>query len=168
MEIEYLVNMKGIIDTDGTDMTVTLDSENDDVEYGVLTDANGKQGGVEFTSGVSENFASLDLDFKDGEEVYLFGRKKVEGFGIQVRADKFPKKFKLTYRTIAYDPTTMEHVKDIIIQFAEVKPSANFDLSFEMSTPIAPEFTLTVLKPQGCNVLGRIVTVDPTNIEEDG
>ena len=61
----------------------------------------------------------------------------------------------------------MEHAKDISIQFDEVKPSANFDLGFEMSTPIAPEFTLTVLKPQGCNVLGRIVTVDPTNIEED-
>lgn len=110
-----------------------------------------------------ENATRIDENYKveDGMQVNVLVLVKATGMGISVRSDVFPEKFKLTYRTVAYDPKTMEHVKDIIIQFNEVKPSANFDLGFEMSTPIAPEFTLQVTKPQGCTELGRIVAVDP-------
>ena len=164
MEVTYLVNISGTYEGG----KIVLKEDDNDVESGVYTNDKGVQYHIEFTDGESEDLTDeTGTGLKEGDKVLLLGRKTRSGVGIQVRADRFPKKFKLTYRTIAYDPTTMEHAKDIIIQFDEVKPSANFDLAFEMSTPIAPEFTLTVLKPVGCNVLGRIVTVDPTNIEED-
>ena len=69
--------------------------------------------------------------------------------------------------TIMPDPTTLEHVNDILIQFYEVKPSGNFDLGFEMSTPITPEMTFNVTKPLGCNELGKIVAVKPNVSEVD-
>lgn len=162
MEVTYLVNIGATFE----DGKLVLGSDDAEVEEAVFTDTTGAQYKIAFANGESVELPE-SLKAEEGDRVLLLGRKTRTGVGITIRSDRFPKKFKLTYRTIAYDPTTMEHAKDIIIQFDEVKPSANFDLAFEMSTPIAPEFTLTVLKPVGCNVLGRIVTVDPTNIEED-
>ena len=190
-EVEYLVNMSAVFEQDteegldGEEVKLdsgklTISAGEDNTQVMAATEAiytnpvTGRQEQVELKDGVVtiedmntffdvEAAEQIDENYKveDGMQVNVLVLVKATGMGISVRSDVFPEKFKLTYRTVAYDPKTMEHVKDIIIQFNEVKPSANFDLGFEMSTPIAPEFTLQVTKPQGCTELGRIVAVDP-------
>lgn len=179
-EVEYLVNMSAKYEGDETSGTLTVSTDEDnkqvmDATEAVYTNAvTGRQSKVAIEKGkitVDDAKAFFDTEaatamgqeivVEDGLQVNVLVSVKATGMGISVRSDVFPEKFRLTYRTIAFDPKTMEHVKDIVIQFNEVKPSANFDLGFEMSTPIAPEFTLQVMKPQGCTELGRIVAVDP-------
>lgn len=187
-EVEYLVNMSAVYEeieaiddlsnADGSGVLKINAENNEPAEQAVVgyitNPITGLQRKIELDNleidvGNAKEFFDLEnakkidenYTVEDGMQVNVLVLVKATGMGISVRSDVFPEKFKLTYRTVAYDPQTMEHVKDIIIQFNEVKPSANFDLGFEMSTPIAPEFTLQVTKPQGCTELGRIIAVDP-------
>lgn len=73
---------------------------------------------------------------------------------------KFSELYEIQMSTICYDPDTMKVVKDLYIQFDQVKPAGEFDLSFENGTAITPELSLTALTPKGTTEMGRIFTVD--------
>lgn len=190
MDIEYWVNMGAEVEAEDEDKYLALKNEsNKNIKNVVYTDPqtgvqvqldfdNGKSTSTlaDITGAIIEALEGTDLTEEDldiskkansGELITVTGLQTQKGSGISIRADKFPEKFRLTYRTVAYNPETGEHAKDIIIQFYEVKPSANFDLGFEMSTPLAPEFELQVTKPMNCNEMGKIVTVDPNISEVD-
>lgn len=174
--LEYLEMSQGVeIDPDGvatvpkkvegevTDnagaFEVTIDDQN--ATEGTIVGADGKQEKVEFASGVAETSLSVE----DGDKVVVYIKEDVTGDTVTFNSDKFSEAYKCTYRTIAYEPVSMKHVKDVIIQFDSVKPSGAFDLSFEMNSPIAPEMNFTVLTPQGTKEMGRILVTDP--IDED-
>lgn len=162
-EVEFLVQLKGRVNNEGK--LVITDEE---VATGIVTTEEGAQIEVAFDAGVaSTELETIMPDAKEGDEITVAVKKTEKGKGVTIRADKFPQKFRLTYRTVGMDPTTLEHVNDILIQFYEVKPSGNFDLGFEMSTPITPEMTFNVTKPLGCNELGKIVAVKPNVSEVD-
>ncbi|MEK4025515.1 hypothetical protein [Sporosarcina sp. FSL W7-1283] len=145
-----------VADNAGT-LEVTID--NTTVTEGVIVDKDGSQNVATFTTGVAD--LPLPAEAKDGDTVVVYIKEEVTGDMVTFSADKFSELYKCTYRTIAFDPSTMEHKKDIVIQFDSVKPSGSFDMSFEMNSPIAPEMNFTVLTPMGKKEMGRILVTDP-------
>lgn len=161
-EADFLVQTKGKVEGE----TITISDK--ETTKGIVTTADNLQMQVDIEGGVlSVDKETVAPGAEDGDEVSVAIIKTAKGTGVKIRADKFPEKYRLTYRTIAYDPVTMEHVNDIIIQFYEVKAAGDFDLGFEMSTPIAPELSFQVTKPVGCQELGQILAVEPNTSEVD-
>lgn len=169
--LDYLEMSQGVeIDPTGeisitrmTEGAVTSDGEvtisNTTVTEGIIVDKDGSQDPVTFATGVA--ILPTPTTFVEGEAVTVFYKENVTGEMVTFDSNKFSEKYAVTYRTIAFDPTTMEHKKDIFIQFDEVKPSGAFDMSFEINSAITPELNFTVMKPQGKTALGRILVADP-------
>lgn len=151
-------------------LAVEQPADADAIETALIVGEDGLQYrvGVDATGELETDTATLFPTEapKEGDKVEVLVERAVYGQMVAIRADRFPKKYKMTYRTVAFDPRTMEHVHDVIIQFDEVQPSADFDLGFEMSSPMAPEISFTVTKPEGCNTLGRFMLVDPIKDDE--
>lgn len=161
-EVSYWVNAKATVTADG--FTI----EDTGVTKALITGADGTQTPADVETGViTVDTTTAFPDATEGDEVEILVQKTATGQMVEIRTDRFPKKYKMTYRTVALDPKSMEHVHDVIIQFDEVQPSANFDLGFEMSTPMTPEISFKVTKPEGCNGLGRFILTDPIKDEVD-
>lgn len=150
--------IEGVVEDNGGELEIKID--NNTVTEGILVDKDGTQEPLTLTTGVAA--LPQGSGFVEGDTVKVFIKEEITGEMITFDSDKFSEKYRATYRTIAYDPSTMEHKKDIVIQFDEVKPSGNFDISFELNTPIAPEMNFTVLTPIGKKEMGRILVTDPT------
>lgn len=155
-----LKKLEGTVTDNSGTLEVTI--SNTTATEGIVVDNDGSQETVTFASGVA--ILALPTTLTDGDKVVVYIKEDVTGDTVTFRSDKFSETYSCTYRTIAYNPSTMEHVKDVIIQFDSVKPSGAFDLSFELNTPIAPELNFTVLTPQGSKEMGRIVVTDPTDM----
>lgn len=146
-----------VADNAGT-LEVTI--SNTKVTEGIVFDKDNSQNPVTFTTGVA--VLPLPSAAVEGDTVKVLYKEKITGEMVTFNSDKFSEKYRCTYRTIAFDPVTMSHAKDIVIQFDEVRPSGNFDMSFEMNSPIAPEMNFSVLTPTGKKEMGRILVTDPT------
>lgn len=129
------------------------------VTEAIFVDKDGSQDAVTVTANKIE-VPELSVAIA-GDTVDVFYDEVVTGEGIVFDSKKFSEVFKCTYKTIAYDPETMEIAKEVIIQFDRVKPSGNFSLNFEMGTPQTPEMNFTVLTNLNNNEFGRILLVDP-------
>lgn len=156
-EATILKETSGLVSDNGGTLEVTI--SNTTATEGILIDKDGSQNPITLTSGVAD--LPLPAVAIEGESVKVLYKETVTGDMVTFNSDKFSELYSCTYRTIAFDPSTMEHKKDIIIQFDSVKPSGSFDMSFEMNSPIAPEMNFTVLTPLGKKEMGRILVTDP-------
>jgi hypothetical protein len=95
-----------------------------------------------------------------GDKVTVFYDSDVTGEMVVFDSKTFSEKYALELQTIAYDVVSNKVVKDIYIQFDEVKPEGNFEMSFEAGSAITPELTFAVLTPQSSTEMGRIISVD--------
>ncbi|HLG28299.1 MAG TPA: hypothetical protein VI423_10980 [Paenisporosarcina sp.] len=98
--------------------------------------------------------------FTAGEFVTVFYDASVTGEMVVFDSKTFSEKYSLELQTIAYDVASNIVVKDIYIQFDEVKPEGNFEMSFEAGSAISPELSFMVLTPQSSSVMGRIISVN--------
>ncbi|MFS0643675.1 hypothetical protein [Siminovitchia sp. 179-K 8D1 HS] len=117
---------------------------------------DGEQGDATVSSGsitVPEGLA------KDGDKVTVTYQEEVTGRKVEIDSEKFSNKFKVEYRTIAYDPETAIVESDIYFIFDEVVPSGSFELSLSNGEAYAPELTFQVLTPRGETSMGRIIEV---------
>ncbi|PLR99646.1 hypothetical protein [Bacillus sp. T33-2] len=94
------------------------------------------------------------------DKVSVTYKKSVTGNVVTFDADKFSEAYEIEYHTIGYDPATNQVVKDIYIQLDNAVPSADFEMSFENGTAIAPEITFDALTPPNSREIGRIIEVD--------
>lgn len=92
--------------------------------------------------------------------IQVIYQKTVTGESLKFDSTKFSENYKMQLYTIAYDPETMEVVKDVYIVFDNVSPSGNFSLNFQLGTAITPEMQFQVLKPKCGTELGQITLVD--------
>lgn len=152
------------------EVTATDELTLDDLSFngrGRLT-VGGIQHKIDFISGVSDiSLATISPSLTIGDKVKVLLEKEVEGQKVAIRTDTFPNKYKMTFRTVALNQKTGEHEFDVIVQFDEVQPAGNFDLGFEMSTPMTPEVSFKVTKSGNCNEIGRFMLVEPNKDEVD-
>jgi len=79
---------------------------------------------------------------------------------LSIDCTKFSQAWALEAHTIEYQPNTQKIIADIYFQFDSVIPAGNFDISLQNGkTAKAPEITLSVLRPIGSNVYGRVIQV---------
>lgn len=149
--------LEGKVEDNGGTLEVKIDDTA--VTGAIIVDKDGSHEPATFTTGVAT--LPLPATAADGDTVTVYVKEDVTGETVTFNADKFSELYRCTYKTIAFDPSTMEHKKDVIIQFDSVKPSGSFDMSFEMNSPIAPEMNFTVLTPQNTKEMGRILVTDP-------
>ena len=93
-------------------------------------------------------------------ELSVIYKTEITGESLEFRASSSSETYRAQLYTIAYDPQTMQVVKDVYITFDQVKPSGNFTMNFALGTAITPEMSLQVLKPKCSDVLGRIILED--------
>ncbi|MCY8499889.1 hypothetical protein MOD12_21705, partial [Bacillus atrophaeus] len=67
------------------------------------------------------------------------------GRRLAIKASKFSERYEVEYRTIAYNPDTEEVYSDIYIQFPNVSPSGEFEMSLENGNALAPEIKFEAL-----------------------
>ncbi|CDG30102.1 MULTISPECIES: hypothetical protein [Bacillus] len=67
------------------------------------------------------------------------------GRRLPIKASKFSERYEVEYRTIAYNPDTEEVYSDIYIQFPNVSPSGEFEMSLENGNALAPEIKFEAL-----------------------
>lgn len=153
--IKKVENLK-VVDNAGTlEITVTGTPKGNTA---VLFDLDGSQQSVAVATKVitvPTGYAALENDIL--QVVY---EEEVVGDVVSFKADKFSEYYEIEMSTICYDPETMKVVKDLYIQFDQVKPSGSFDMSFENGTALTPELTLEAMSPKGTSEMGRIFTVD--------
>lgn len=123
----------------------------------VVYDIDGSQSSVLATG--KEVVVSEGFKAKEGDDVTVIYKREVTGESVAFDSKKFSEKYSVEYQTIAYDPETMLPVYDIYIQFYEVIPSGEFEMSLENGTALTPELNFTVVAPAGETVMGRIVRV---------
>lgn len=137
-------------ETDISELLITLDGEKlEDDKYEI----DGKD--ITFT------------DLEEGDEVTVSYKATVIGKSVEFDSAKFSRKVRIDMRTIAYDLDTGDVHSDIYFVFPEAMAGGDFDLSFEAGNVITPEFTFSVLQPKGTTVLGEMVEVPRTAVEED-
>lgn len=95
-----------------------------------------------------------------GDTVTVIYDEEVTADVVSFDSKKFSEYYEIEMSTICYDPETMKVVKDLYIQFDQVKPSGAFDMSFENGSALTPELTLEAMSPNGTSEMGRIFTVD--------
>ncbi|WHF25360.1 hypothetical protein QJS65_10920 [Bacillus altitudinis] len=67
------------------------------------------------------------------------------GRSMSIKASRFSERYEVEYRTIAYNPETEQVYSDIVIQFPNVSPSGEFELSLENGQALTPEFKFEAL-----------------------
>jgi hypothetical protein len=95
-----------------------------------------------------------------GEKVSVTYSKSVTGEILAFDTEKFGEAYSIEFKSIGYDPDTNRVVKDIYIQLDHVIPSADFELTFEAGTAIAPEVSFECLAAPNSKEIGRIIEVD--------
>lgn len=96
----------------------------------------------------------------EGDTLTVIYDAEVTADVVTFDSKKFSEYYEIEMSTICYDPDTMKVIKDLYIQFDQVKPSGAFDMSFENGTALTPELTLEAMSPDGTSEMGRIFTVD--------
>lgn len=124
----------------------------------VVFDVDGAQ--KEVTVATKSITLPADYKVKTGETVTVVYDEEATGDVVTFDSKKFSEYYEIEMSTICYDPETMKVIKDLYIQFDQVKPSGAFDMSFENGSPLTPELTLEALSPNGTSEMGRIFTVD--------
>jgi len=160
----YLRAAQGMeIEADGT-TTVTY-AETLSVVDGAVTPTRTPVGDISYVNDAGETVTAV----AEGGAVTVAettGQTKVyydvdvTGDTMTFEADKFSRNYKITLRTIAYDPAEMSVEKEIFMIFDNCSPTGDFDMSFEAGTAISPEITFSVLAPQGGNEMGRLIIAD--------
>lgn len=171
-DLEYLSMTQGVaIESDGTatvkkqekltvkDNSGTLELEVTGTPIGDVTvfDVDGTQESATPVTGVVE--VPITFTAIEGDELDVIYNEEVTGGIVTFDSETFSEKYEVEYRTIAYDPSTMEVTQDIYIQFDEVKPSGNFEMSFENGTALTPELNFMVTTPLGKTEMGRVIKV---------
>lgn len=123
----------------------------------ILVDKDGSQDKVTVTSGVITVPTGFGLG--DGDDVDVIFVKEVTGKSITIDSTKFSNKYKVEYRTIAYDVETATVVSDIYFIFPETIPSGAFSISLENGSVYTPEITFSVINPKGSDEMGQIIEV---------
>lgn len=145
-----------VVDNAGTlEVTVT---GNPVGNTAVLFDTDGSQQEVAVTT----KKITVPVGYEAGanDTVQVVYEESKTGSVVTFDSAKFSELFEIEMSTIAYNPETMQVVKDVYIQFDLVKPSSAFEMSFENGTALTPEITLDALTPAGSTEMGRIFTVD--------
>lgn len=129
-----------------------------------IEDVDGKQHALVPSAGVVD---VSTLKAVAGDELEAYYLESVTGEGVAFKANKFPNKFKVTYRTVTYDKDKAVIDKNLWFVFDEAIPSGAFTLSLENGSPFVPEFNFRVTAPKGCNTLGRTFTTEYKEDETD-
>lgn len=95
----------------------------------------------------------------DGEKVTLVYKEEVTGNKVAINADNFGNHYKITYRTISYNPSTSEVYADIYYVFPNASISGTVDVSLTNGEAYAPEINFTVLAEDGESKLGEMIEV---------
>lgn len=146
-----------VTDNAGT-LSATIPNAPAGLTQATVVESNGETTEVTVTTG--KFTVPVGVEVADKGVLTVIYETDVTGDVLEFDITKQSENFKCQLSTIMYDSDTMEIVKNLYIVFDNVKPSKAFDLSFEMSNPIAPELNLMVLKPKNSNILGRIVFED--------
>lgn len=139
-------------------LEATLSTEAAAITTAQIEDADGEQQEVAVTAGkitIPEGFTVAA-----GDKIQVFYKLDVTGDVVEFDSQKFSENYEIEMTTICYNPDTMQVVKDLYIQFDNVKPSGAFDMNFEAGTAITPELSFMVLNAEGTTSMGRIFTVD--------
>lgn len=121
-------------------------------------DTDGSNQQVAHTTKVVE--IPTGYDAVAGDKVLVIYDATATGDVVEFDAKKFSENYEISMETICYDPETMKVIKDLYIQFDNVKPSGAFDMSFESGAALTPEISFMALTPKNSSVMGRIFTVD--------
>lgn len=127
----------------------------------ILVDKDGSQEKVTVTTGVVT--VPIGFEAQDGDEIQVIFQKEVTGKTISIDATKFSNKFKVEYKTIAYDVETATVISDIYFIFHEAIPSGAFSISLENGTVYTPEITFSVTSGLGNDEMGQIIEVPREN-----
>lgn len=102
-----------------------------------------------------------------GDELEVYYQEEVTGKGVAFKTNKFPNKFKVEYRTVAYDRELANIAENLHFIFPEAIPSGAFNLALQNGEPYIPEFSFRVTAPKGCSTLGKTFSTPYVDEEED-
>jgi hypothetical protein len=83
----------------------------------------------------------------------------VTGNVLDLRADKFPKNYKLWGYTISVDPDTNEQISDVYIYFEKVQPDGNFTKTWAENENSAMPVKFLIMSKVGSNTYGKYISV---------
>lgn len=129
-----------------------------------VEDTDGIQHELTATAGVVD---ASTLKAEIGDELEAFYLEEVTGKGVAFKTNKFPNKFKVEYRTVAYDRELANISENLHFVFPEAIPSGAFNLALQNGEAYIPEFNFRVTAPKGCNTLGKTFSTPYTDEEED-
>lgn len=84
----------------------------------------------------------------------------VNGKALNLTTDGFAEDYYAELRTIEYDLSANQVVRDIYFIFNKVTPSGNFELSFEKGVALTPEMQFYVLGEKNSSEIGKIIEVE--------
>ena len=143
-----------VVDNLGT-LEVTIPNAPVGLVEATIVDLDGTSQSVVVASGVAE--IPVGYDAIAGDKVQVFYKATVTGRSIELNAAKFADKYKVEYRTIAYNVEDATIYSDIYFIFDEAIPSGNFSLSLESGSAFAPEMNFTVMTPLGTDKMGQMI-----------
>lgn len=108
------------------------------------------------------DLATLTPVLTEGTNVSYFYSKEVTGKQIKIDSNNFAGKYKVEYKTIAYDLETAQVTSDIYFIFPETIPAGEFDISLESGSVYTPEISFSVMNPIGSSEMGQIMEVART------
>lgn len=92
-----------------------------------------------------------------GEKLTVFYQEEITGQRISIDSTKFAGKYRVEYRTIAYDLDTAKVTAEIFFDFPETIPAGEFDISLENGQVYTPEIKFSVINPKGADEMGSIM-----------
>lgn len=93
----------------------------------------------------------------EGEKLTVFYQEEITGQRISIDSTKFAGKYRVEYRTIAYDLDTAKVTAEIFFDFPEAIPAGEFDISLENGSVYTPEIKFSVINPKGADEMGSIM-----------
>lgn len=128
-----------------------------------IEDTDGTQHPLVPTAGVVD---ATTLKAEVGDELEAYYLEDVTGKGVAFKTNKFPNKFKVEYRTVAYDRELAVISENLHFVFPEAIPSGAFNLALQNGEAFIPELNFRVTAPKGCNTLGKTFST-PYNDEDE-
>lgn len=129
-----------------------------------VEDVDMKQHDLAVTAGVVD---ASTLKAEVGDELEVYYQEEVTGQGVAFKTNKFPNKFKVEYRTVAYDRELANISQNVHFVFPEAIPSGAFNLALQNGEAYIPEFSFRVTAPKGCSTLGKTFSTPYVEEEED-
>ena len=119
-----------------------------------VEDVDGKQYDLVPSAGVID---VTTLQAVEGDELDVYYLDDVTGQGIEFDAEKFGNKYKITYRTVAYDREKAIITHDVYFIFDEAIPDGAFSMQLQNGEVYIPEMNFRVTPPTGSSKLGRTI-----------